>query len=118
MAVEMNVGGPVTVTCRGSRHMPFFIPHCPKKTFYFLGISEVTGFINTKYSDPREDNPDVQLFFGGFLADCAKTGMVGEKLDNGSRTIQIIPTVLHPKSRGRLEITSDDVFDYPKIYAK
>ncbi|KAJ8711520.1 hypothetical protein PYW07_008762 [Mythimna separata] len=81
------------------------------------GISEVTAFINTKYSNPLEDNPDIQLFFGGFLADCAKTGMVGERLDNGSRTIQIIPTVLHPKSRGRLEIASNDPFAYPKIYA-
>lgn len=84
----------------------------------FLGISEVTAFINTKYSNPAEDHPDIQLFFGGFLADCAKTGMVGERLDNGSRTIQIIPTVLHPKSRGRLQIRSADPFDYPKIYAK
>ncbi|KAL0867473.1 hypothetical protein ABMA27_008259 [Loxostege sticticalis] len=81
------------------------------------GISEVTGFINTKYADPAGDHPDVQLFFGGFLADCAKTGMVGERLGNGSRSIQIIPTVLHPKSRGRLEIASADPFEYPKIYA-
>lgn len=81
------------------------------------GISEVTAFINTKYANPADDNPDIQLFFGGFLADCAKTGMVGEKLGNGSRSIQIIPTVLHPKSRGRLEIRSASVFEHPKIYA-
>ncbi|KAI5642222.1 GMC oxidoreductase domain-containing protein [Phthorimaea operculella] len=81
------------------------------------GISEVTAFINTKYANPQEDNPDIQLFFGGFLADCAKTGMVGERLDNNSRSIQIIPTVLHPKSRGRLEIRSADPFEYPKIHA-
>ncbi|KOB70622.1 Glucose dehydrogenase [acceptor] [Operophtera brumata] len=62
------------------------------------GISEVTAFINTKFAEPLADDPDVQLFFGGFLADCAKTGMVGERLDNGSRSIQIIPTVLKPKS--------------------
>ncbi|XP_030023285.2 glucose dehydrogenase [FAD, quinone] [Manduca sexta] len=81
------------------------------------GISEVTAFINTKYANPAEDNPDIQLFFGGFLADCARTGMVGERLDNGSRSIQIIPTVLHPKSRGRLEIRSADPFEYPRIFA-
>ncbi|XP_034828310.1 glucose dehydrogenase [FAD, quinone] [Maniola hyperantus] len=81
------------------------------------GISEVTALINTKYSDPAEDNPDVQLFFGGFLADCAKTGMVGEKLGDGSRSVQMFPAVLHPKSRGRLEIGSADPFAYPKIYA-
>ncbi|KAI8442526.1 hypothetical protein MSG28_006002 [Choristoneura fumiferana] len=81
------------------------------------GISEVTAYINTKYANPADDNPDIQLFFGGFLADCAKTGMVGERLDNGSRSIQIIPTVLHPKSRGRLEIRSADPFEHPKIFA-
>ncbi|CAH0402601.1 unnamed protein product [Chilo suppressalis] len=81
------------------------------------GISEVTGFINTKYADPAGDNPDIQIFFGGFLADCAKTGMVGERIGNGSRSIQIFPTVLRPKSRGRLEIASADPFAYPKIYA-
>ncbi|XP_046964152.1 glucose dehydrogenase [FAD, quinone] [Vanessa cardui] len=81
------------------------------------GISEVTALINTKYANPEEDNPDVQLFFGGFLADCAKTGMVGEKLGDGSRSVQMFPAVLHPKSRGRLEIASSDPFAYPKIYA-
>ncbi|XP_013147053.1 PREDICTED: glucose dehydrogenase [FAD, quinone] [Papilio polytes] len=81
------------------------------------GISEVTAFINTKYADPAGDNPDIQLFFGGFLADCAKTGMVGESLGGGSRTIQVFPAVLRPKSRGRLEIASSDPFAYPKIYA-
>lgn len=81
------------------------------------GISEVTAFIKTKYANPKEDNPDVQLFFGGFLADCAKTGMVGEKLGDGSRSVQMFPAVLHPKSRGRLEIASSDPFEYPKIYA-
>ncbi|XP_045454065.1 glucose dehydrogenase [FAD, quinone] [Melitaea cinxia] len=81
------------------------------------GISEVTAFFNTKYANPEEDNPDVQLFFGGFLADCAKTGMVGEKLGDGYRSVQMFPAVLHPKSRGRLEIASADPFEYPKIYA-
>ncbi|CAK1590623.1 unnamed protein product [Parnassius mnemosyne] len=81
------------------------------------GISEVTGFINTKYADPAGDNPDIQLFFSGYLADCAKTGMVGESRGNGSRTIQMFPAVLHPKSRGRIEIASNDPFAPPKIYA-
>ncbi|XP_068623677.1 glucose dehydrogenase [FAD, quinone] [Battus philenor] len=81
------------------------------------GISEVTAFINTKYADPEGDNPDIQMFFGGFLADCARTGMVGESLGNGSRSIQMFPAVLHPKSRGHLEIASSDPFAYPKIYA-
>lgn len=63
-------------------------------------MSEVTGFVNTKYQDPHQDHPDIQFFFGGFLANCARTGQVGERVDNNTRSIQIIPTVLHPKSRG------------------
>ncbi|CAG9770881.1 unnamed protein product [Ceutorhynchus assimilis] len=81
------------------------------------GISEVTGFINTKYNDPNLDQPDVQFFFGGFLANCAKTGMVGERLDNGNRQVQIIPAVLHPKSRGEIRLKNNDPLSHPLIYA-
>lgn len=81
------------------------------------GISEVTGFINTKYNDPNADHPDVQYFFGGFLANCAKTGQVGEKLDNNTRSIQIIPAVLHPKSRGYLTLKDSNPLSHPMIFA-
>lgn len=82
-----------------------------------LGISEVTAMINTKYADPREDHPDVQLIFGGYLADCAETGMVGEK-KGSNRSIYIIPTILHPKSRGYLRLRNNDPLSKPLIYPK
>lgn len=82
------------------------------------GISEVTGIINSKYANPAEDHPDLQLFFGGFLANCARTGQVGERLDNGTRQIQIIPAVLHPKSRGYLKLKDNNPMTPPMIYAK
>ncbi|XP_017785104.1 PREDICTED: glucose dehydrogenase [FAD, quinone] [Nicrophorus vespilloides] len=82
------------------------------------GISEVTGLVNTKYNDPNLDDPDMQFFFGGFLANCAKTGQVGEKLDEHSRSVQIIPAVIHPKSRGYLKLRSDDPTMPPMIYAR
>ncbi|KAL3271400.1 hypothetical protein HHI36_021881 [Cryptolaemus montrouzieri] len=81
------------------------------------GISEVTGFINTKYNDPRQEHPDVQYFFGGFLANCAKTGQVGERVDNNTRSIQIIPAVLHPKSRGYITLKDNNPLSHPLIYA-
>lgn len=84
---------------------------------YTLGISEVTGFINTKYNDPNLDHPDIQFFFGGFLANCARTGMVGERVDNGSRQIQIIATVLHPKSRGNIKLRDNNPMSHPLIFA-
>lgn len=82
------------------------------------GISEVTGFINTKYNDPALDDPDIQLFFGGYLANCAKTGQVGEKVDNNTRMINIFPVVIHPKSRGELKLRSADPLAAPLIYAR
>ncbi|KAL1502803.1 hypothetical protein ABEB36_007897 [Hypothenemus hampei] len=81
------------------------------------GISEVTGFINSKYNDPNLDHPDLQFFFGGFLANCARTGMVGERVDNGTRQIQIIPTVLHPKSRGEIRLRDNNPMNHPMIFA-
>lgn len=83
----------------------------------FSGISEVTGFINSKYNDPRLEHPDIQYFFGGFLANCARTGQVGERLDNNTRSIQIIPTLLHPKSRGYLKLKDNNPLSKPLIYA-
>ncbi|XP_074040704.1 glucose dehydrogenase isoform X2 [Leptinotarsa decemlineata] len=80
------------------------------------GISEVTGFVNTKYQDPKDEHPDIQYIFGGFLANCAKTGQVGEKVDNNTRSVQIIPTVLHPKSRGSLRLRDNKPLSYPLIY--
>lgn len=82
------------------------------------GISEVTALVHSKYSNPEEDNPDLQYFFGGFLANCAKTGQVGERLDNGSRSIQMIPAVLHPKSRGYIKLRDNDPLSPPLIYPK
>ncbi|KAJ8949205.1 hypothetical protein NQ318_021698 [Aromia moschata] len=81
------------------------------------GISEVTGFVNSKYQEPHLDNPDIQFFFAGFLADCARTGQVGEKVDNNTRSILIIPTVLHPKSRGSIRLKDNNPLSYPLIYA-
>ena len=51
------------------------------------------------------------------MADCAKTGQVGELTSNNSRSIQIFPAVLHPKSRGYITLGSKDPLDPPKIFA-
>lgn len=86
------------------------------------GISEVTAVLPSKYVNPADDNPDLQFFFGGYLADCAKTGQVGEKsgsgVGDGRRTINMIPAVLHPKSRGQLKLKSSDPLAHPAIYAR
>lgn len=80
------------------------------------GVSAVTGKISSKYAEPP-GVPDIQYFFGGFLASCAKTGQVGELLSNRSRSIQMFPAVLHPKSRGYITLHSNDALAPPKIVA-
>jgi len=86
------------------------------------GISEVTAIISSKYNNPADDNPDLQYFFGGFLANCARTGQVGERVNpnntDSMRTINIIPAVLHPLSRGYITLRSSDPLAPPKIVPK
>lgn len=78
----------------------------------------MTAIINSKYANAEDEHPDLQFFFGGFLANCARTGMVGEKLDNNTRQVQIIPALLHPKSRGFLKLKDNNPFSHPLIYAR
>lgn len=86
------------------------------------GVSEVTGFVSTKLANPAADHPDLQFFFGGYLADCAKTGQVGEPAPSSAgapkRVINVIPTVLHPKSRGYLKLKDNNPTTPPAIIAK
>jgi choline dehydrogenase-like flavoprotein len=72
--------------------------------------------VASKYAE-NQNNPDIQFYFGGFLADCAVSGQVGELSSNYSRSIQIFPAVLHPKSRGYITLKSNDPLDPPKIFA-
>lgn len=80
------------------------------------GISDVTAKVASPYAE-NSNEPDLQFYFGGFLASCSKTGQVGELQSNGSRSIQIFPAVLHPKSRGYITLHSNDPLAAPKIVA-
>lgn len=62
------------------------------------GLSQLTGIVSSIYTTP--DDPDLQIFFGGYQAACATTGQVGALMDNGGRHVSISPTNLHPRSRG------------------
>jgi len=82
---------------------------------------QVTAKLNSKYADLPGDHPDVQLFFGGYLANCASTGFVGENKDPENplkkRRVSISPVVLHPKSRGYVTLMSSNPLDPPLIHA-
>lgn len=87
-----------------------------KKNHSRLEIYFLFSTVVSKYAD-NPNEPDLQFYFGGFLADCAVSGQVGELSSNFSRSIQIFPAVLHPKSRGYITLNSRDPFDAPKIFA-
>lgn len=85
------------------------------------GMSQVTARINSRYADPRGDHPDLQIFFAGYLANCAQSGEVKafedpEKPD-APKHLTVSPVVLHPKSRGYITLKSKDPLDSPLIYA-
>ena len=80
--------------------------------FLFFSFRSVAS----KYAENPND-PDIQYYFGGFLADCAVSGQVGELGSNYSRSVQVFPAVLHPKSRGYITLKSSDPLDAPKIFA-
>lgn len=85
------------------------------------GMSQVTARINSKYADPSGKHPDLQIFFAGYLANCAKSGEVRVAEDpehpDAPRHLTISPVVLHPKSRGHIALKSNNPSDAPLMYA-
>ncbi|XP_069679703.1 glucose dehydrogenase [FAD, quinone]-like [Periplaneta americana] len=89
----------------------------------------VTGFTNTKYSD--DERPDMQYHFFVILANdhvalkifTDGIGYTDDTIASFAEAIQendlviIAPTLLRPKSRGRILLNSADPFDHPKIEA-
>lgn len=87
-----------------------------KGPLYGMPASEVMGFINTKYQDPREDWPDVQLLLAPYT-DVADGGIFGRRGAIYKDAYKIIPLLLRPRSRGRILLNSADPMEYPKIFA-
>lgn len=88
------------------------------------GLSQLSGFIDSKYSNTSEGSPDLQILFYGYAASCSKSGLVGE-IDadkvNGTlpkREVIIIPVVVNPKSRGYLTLRDKNPLSHPKIFAR
>lgn len=85
------------------------------------GMSQVTARINTKYANASGTHPDLQIFFGGYLAKCARSGEVNAAEDpdkpEAPRHVLISPVVLHPKSKGQLTLKSNNPLDPPLMLA-
>lgn len=96
---------------------------------YALPVAEVMAFINTKYQDPREDWPDIQLFMSA-VSDTADGGIFARR--GGGISLQyyadvyepivyhdsfmLIPLLMRPLSRGRIQLSSKDPKEHPMIF--
>ncbi|GBP87853.1 Glucose dehydrogenase [Eumeta japonica] len=97
------------------------------------GGVEGIGYIKTSVSDDPEEVPDIELIsIGGSLVSdggphgskAARRGMMISEnvfdkafgvIDN-TDTWSAFPMLLHPKSKGYLELKDNNPFSYPKIY--
>jgi choline dehydrogenase-like flavoprotein len=70
------------------------------------GINQVVAYVNTKFANKSIDHPDAMIFF---IHLNPKEGEETEK-------VVFFPTVLRPKSRGKVTINSTDPFSSPLIY--
>ncbi|XP_066249346.1 glucose dehydrogenase [FAD, quinone]-like [Euwallacea similis] len=85
------------------------------------GLSQVTARINSPYADPSGTDPDLQIFFAGFTANCAATGSIGDPENpehpNSKKEFTFSPVTLHPKSKGYVGLHSSNPLDPPKMVA-
>uniref|UniRef100_A0A0P5GQM6 Glucose dehydrogenase (FAD, quinone) n=1 Tax=Daphnia magna TaxID=35525 RepID=A0A0P5GQM6_9CRUS len=95
-----------------------------------LSGTEGLAWVKTKYADPNDDYPDMQLQFiaGSPIADGGVTLKVNDNIKDSvwkeyyepiayRDSWQPIPIVLRPKSKGYLLLRSSDPYDKPLLYA-
>jgi choline dehydrogenase len=70
------------------------------------GVNQLVAYVNTKYANKSIDHPDAMIFFIH----------LGPKEGDDSDKVVFFPTVLRPKSRGKIIINSTDPFSSPLIY--
>nr|CAD7257710.1 unnamed protein product [Timema shepardi] len=80
---------------------------------------QLTGFVRLNLSDVNtpQSLPDIQVFFAGYMANDSSTGCLDEIVCDGARYINIVPTLLRPRSKGELTLKSSDAMEPPSIKA-
>lgn len=95
-----------------------------------LGGVESLGYIKTNESTETGDLPDVELIFvgGGLHTDHGRAyrktfrltddiyDKVWRPLEGTANVFSVMPMLLHPKSKGHVELRSKNPFDSPKLY--
>lgn len=95
------------------------------------GLVEAVGYIKTSLSDDHEQSPDVELLnLGGSIASDSggafrkswkisdRTYVTAFSSLNGCDTWSAVPVLLHPRSKGCLELRDSNPFSHPKIFGK
>nr|CAH7768387.1 unnamed protein product [Callosobruchus chinensis] len=92
-----------------------------KEVVLAAGMSQVTARINSPLAEPSGKDPDLQMFFAGFLAQCASSGEVRAAADpenpDAPKTLTVSPVTLHPKSQGYIGLRSKDPLQPPVMVA-
>lgn len=96
---------------------------------YAMPSAEVMAFINSKYQNPIDDWPDIQIFFAAYTD--SSDGGVFSKRGSGiswdyyahvyepilyKDAMMIIPLLMRPRSRGRILLNSKNPYDHPVIF--
>lgn len=101
-----------------------------KGPLYAMPASEAMGFINTKFQDPSEEWPDIQLFLASF-AESSDGGVFSRRGAGMSfeyyahvyepiiykDAFMVIPLLMRPESRGKIILNSADPRQHPAIFA-
>ncbi|XP_034828250.1 glucose dehydrogenase [FAD, quinone]-like [Maniola hyperantus] len=96
---------------------------------YSMMEAEAMAFVSSKYQDPAEDYPDIQLFIAP-TADNMDGGIFGKRANGLSDetyaelyedilyqpSFSIVPLLLRPKSRGYIKLRDGNPYSPPLIY--
>ncbi|KAL7630271.1 UNVERIFIED_CONTAM: hypothetical protein RMT77_019585 [Armadillidium vulgare] len=74
-------------------------------------MNDGMGFVNSKFQDPKDDFPDLQLVLLSFDASASHENIT----DEGWEAFSIIIVLNRPLSRGRLLLRSNDPFEKPVL---
>ncbi|XP_026754993.2 glucose dehydrogenase [FAD, quinone]-like isoform X2 [Galleria mellonella] len=82
-------------------------------------LTQVTGILYSSLADKKRRQPDIQIFFNGFYAECSKTGRIGEPsgpCPTNGVNVSANAAALLPRSVGYITLNSTDPLDPPLFY--
>ncbi|KAM3964007.1 glucose dehydrogenase [FAD, quinone] [Aphomia sociella] len=86
-------------------------------------ITQVTGLLYSSLADRSIKQPDIQVFFNGFYAECSKTGVIGAPsvpCPEQGTNVSANAAILLPRSVGYITLNSTDPSDpalfYPEYF--